>query len=254
MNAARVAVLVVLMTLGVVARGEPVTVSAAISLKDALSQVAREYEKSSGDVIKVNVGASGQLMEQIKAGAPVDVFISAGPGQVDELEKAGMVMGDTKRVVARNRLVLIVPAGQGGEIKGFEDLKEARIKRIAVGKPRAVPAGDYAMEVFEKLGLTAAVKGRLVYGANVRQVLDYVRRGEVEAGVVYATDAMEGGKDVTVVAEAPAGSHRPIEYVGVVIKDAKGAAAGRKFLEHLGSEQAQEVLKGKGFEATTASK
>jgi molybdate transport system substrate-binding protein len=97
--------------------------------------------------------------------------------------------------------------------------------------------------------MTDQLRGKLVYGANVRQVLDYVVRGEVEAGVVYATDAMEAGGKVRVVAEAPAGSHRAIEYVGVVVKEAKGAAAGGRFLEYLLGEKSRSVLEGKGFAA-----
>jgi molybdate transport system substrate-binding protein len=127
------------------------------------------------------------------------------------------------------------------------------VKRVAVGKPKSVPAGEYAAEVFDSLKIAEAVKGKLVYGANVRQVLDYVRRGEVDAGVVYATDAAEAGDGVTVVATAPEGSHRPIEYVGAVITGAKHAGAAGKFLEYLTGDAGRGALGKRGFGAPGAA-
>lgn len=237
--------LVLLLGVAAAARGDAVTVSAAISLRDVLDGLRERYESASGDTVRVNVGGSGQLMEQVRNGAPVDLFISAAPGQIDELERAGLLIPGSRRVVARNRLVLIVPASV--EAKGFEDLREARFRRVAVGRPKAVPAGDYAMQVFESLKMTKAVRPKLVYGANVRQVLDYVRRGEVDAGVVYRTDAVGAGDAVKVVATADEGMHRPIEYEGAVIRSSASAGFAERFLAYLLGDEAQRMLQGRGF-------
>lgn len=158
-------------------QAEAITVSAAISLKDALAKIVKSYEQMGENKVVVNVGASGQIMDQIKNGAPVDVFLSAAPGQIEELEKDGLTQPGTRRVIAHNRLVLIVPASANGEIKGFDDLTKPGVKRIAIGKPKSVPAGDYATQVFEHLHLSDTLKPKLIFGANVRQVLDYVQIG-----------------------------------------------------------------------------
>jgi molybdate transport system substrate-binding protein len=154
-------------------------------------------------------------------------------------------------VIASNQLVLIVPADAAEPIAGFSELADAHVKRIAIGQPRTVPAGEYAAQVLRKLNLFDAVRERLIYGTNVRQVLDYVRRSEVDAGVVYATDAMVEPK-VKVVATAEASLHDPIVYPAVIIPRRKGNEPGaRKFLEHLQSEAAQKVLRARGFAPTT---
>ncbi|HZZ44307.1 MAG TPA: molybdate ABC transporter substrate-binding protein [Tepidisphaeraceae bacterium] len=226
-----------------------VTVSAAISLKESLTEIGKFYNHQSGDEVKVNVGASGQLMDQIKNGAPVDLFISASPTQVDELQKAGLTVDGTRRVVAYNQLVLITPPGST-TITQFADLTNDSVKRIAVGKPGAVPAGDYALQVFDHLHIAPQVNAKLVYGANVRQVLDYVRRGEVDAGIVYSTDAATAGDTIRLIIQAPADSHKPIEYVGVAIKGCNDATA--KFLDFLSSDDAQRILKSHGFAVVQA--
>jgi len=170
---------------------------------------------------------------------------------VNELIDAKAADAGSRVVIASNRLVLIVPADAEKPVAGFSDLADARVKRIAIGQPRTVPAGEYAAQVLKKLNVFDAVRERLVYGTNVRQVLDYVRRGEVDAGVVYTTDAMTEPK-VKVVATAEESSHDPIVYPAVIIPRPKGNEAGaRKFLEHLQSEAAQKILRARGFAPTT---
>ena len=228
-------------------RAETVTVFAAISLKDALTSVEKPYEHASGDEVEFSFGASGQLAAQVREGAPADVFISAAERQVKELVDAKLADGASRAVVASNRLVLIVPANATNPVAAFSELADARVKRIAVGQPRTVPAGEYANQVLTKLNVLDAVRDRLVYGANVRQVLDYVRRGEVDAGIVYATDA---GTDanVTVVARAEEALHDPIVYPAVLVRrNGRTSDAGRRFLDHLKSDAAQAILRKGGF-------
>jgi molybdate transport system substrate-binding protein len=229
------------------APAEPIRVAAAISLKEAMTQIAGAYALDTGEKVELTFASSGQLLMQIKAGAPIDAFISAGNGQVEELIRAGLVDGATRRVIAANALVLIVPADSRLAITGFHDLARTAVTRIAAGEPRTVPAGHYAEQTFKSLGLTDGVKDKLVYGASVRQVLDYVERGEVAAGVVYKTDAMESGKKVKAVATAPPESHEPIVYPAVVVKASAKREAAARFLDFLGGESAWKVLEARGF-------
>jgi molybdate transport system substrate-binding protein len=243
--------LVLSLILAGVARAGTVTVFAAVSLKDALTDVAKDYESATGDKVEFSFGASGQLATQIREGAPADLFISAAEKQVKDLIDAKAADAASRVVIASNRLVLIVPADGEKPVAGFSDLADVRIKRIAIGQPRTVPAGEYAAQVLKKLNVFDAVRERLVYGTNVRQVLDYVRRGEVDAGVVYATEAMTESR-VKVVATAEESLHDPIVYPTVVIRRSKGNDSGaRKFLEHLQSEAAQKALRARGFAPTT---
>jgi molybdate transport system substrate-binding protein len=227
-------------------RGEAIRVSAAISLKEPLTEIAAAYERETGQQVRLNFGASGHLVAQIKAGGEAEVFISAAPEQVEELVAAELADGGSRRVIAGNTLVLIAPADAASPPTGFADLADSRHKRIAIGDPRTVPAGQYAMQTLTVLKLADALKGRLIYGASVRQVLDYVERGEVAAGLVYSTDALLSGGKVRVIATADASTHDPIIYPVVVINDRKRQAAER-FVAYLTTGEAQRILKERGF-------
>jgi molybdate transport system substrate-binding protein len=230
-----------------VAHAEKISISAAVSLKEAVTDAATAYEAQTGDHIEFTFGASGQLLAQIKNGADVDAFISAANKQVDDLAKAGMVAEGSRRVIARNDLVLIVPGKSDADIKGFEDLSKDSIKKIAVGEPKTVPAGQYAAQVLKKLNLESAVADKIVYGLSVRQVLDYVEQGDVSAGIVYATDAREAGDAVKVIATAKPDWHEAIVYPGVVVKNSAHAAVAKKFLDFLSSDKGQAFLAARGF-------
>jgi molybdate transport system substrate-binding protein len=240
--------LVPIFLLASIARGQAVSVSAAISLKEALVEIRDAYGAGGGGKVTFNFGASGHLADQIENGAMVDVFVSAANKQMDDVAKAGLLRDGSRRVVARNRLVLVVPADSADAPKDFKELAAPRFKRIAVGRPKVVPAGDYAADVFKALGLADAISGRLVFGANVRQVLDYVERGEVNAGVVYRTDALEAGKTVRIVAIADAKLHTPIEYPGAILKSSPNIAPAQRFLDFLSSDKARAILAAHGFE------
>jgi molybdenum ABC transporter molybdate-binding protein/molybdate ABC transporter permease protein len=230
------------------AGNEPVRVAAAISLTDALTAVAAAYKaEGHGDVL-FTFGSSGQLQAQIENGAPLDAFVSASPAQVDALVRKKLADTSSVRVIACNRLVLVLPADAQSPAAGFRELVNPRYRRVAIGEPATVPAGQYATQALGNLGLMEALKTRLVYGANVRQVLDYVERGEVDAGIVYATDARESGRRVRVVAFAEPGTHDPIEYPGVVVSNSPRSSAARRFLDYLGADVAREILARKGFD------
>lgn len=239
----------VVLVLPLLARAQQVTVSAAISLKEALTDIAGEYQKKTGDRVQLNFGASGILANQIEAGAPVDLFISAAIEPVEKLSRAKLNEGGP-RIVVRNRLVLIVPPGSS-DIKSWDDLPGAR--RVSIGDPKVVPAGRYAAEVLRKKKLLKKLEGKLVYGANVRQVLAYVERGEVEAGLVYSTDAEQAGKKVSVIATAETNTHEPIEYPALIVKNGNRAAA-RKFLDFLFLDSSQKIFARFGFETDPMNK
>jgi molybdate transport system substrate-binding protein len=240
------------LSMGVAARAQTVKVAAAISLREAMTRIAADYHQSGGAKIELTFGASGQLMAQIRSGAPIDVFISAADEEADELIRAGLAEKASRQVIAHNTLVLIVPAGSEDAIASFDDLKKPAVKRIAIGEPTTVPAGRYAAQALEAMKLQDAVAKKLVYGGNVRQVLSYVERGEVSAGIVYSTDARQAGGQVKVVATAKASTHSPIEYPAVIIKDSDQQQAAKAFVRYLKSPEARAVLREKGFAAEDA--
>jgi molybdate transport system substrate-binding protein len=236
------------------ASADTIRVGVAVSLKEAMTDIVAAYEKRTGDKVELSFGSSGQIMAQIKGGAAIDAFISAADKQVDELARQGLVDPATRRVIAGNTLVLIVPRDSTTAVDTFESLATAAIKRVAIGEPKTVPAGEYAAQVLKKLKLSDALKDKLVYGANVRQVLDYVARGEVTAGIVYATDAKQAAEKVKVVATAPKDSHEPIAYPAVLVEKSRNTAAAGRFLDLLGSEEARLLLERRGFTRPAAEK
>jgi molybdate transport system substrate-binding protein len=229
-----------------------ITVSAAISLKEALTEISQNYQKETGTQVNLNFAASGTLAAQIKQGAPVDLFVSAGAHEVDDLIATGVANGASRTDVVGNSLVLVVPASSTNPPKSFADLADKRFTKIAGGQPKVVPAGDYAAQVLKKLNLEAAVADRLVTGDNVRQVLQYVIRGEADAGIVYATDAQAAGNSVKVAVVADESTHDPIRYPAVTIKTGQQAEA-MKFLEYLKTDKSKAVWVAHGFQIPTAT-
>ena len=223
------------------------TVSAAISLKDALDEAKQIYTKEHADVaIAINYGASGTLQLQIEQGAPVDVFLSAAPKQMDALETKGLLLAGTRRDLLQNEVVLVVPKDSKLGLRSFQDLTRADVKQVALGEPTTVPAGQYAKETLTSLGIYDAVNAKAVLAKDVRQVLTYVETGNVDAGIVYATDAASSSK-VTVVATAPPKSHAPVIYPGAVIKASKNPEAAKAFLDFLAGPRGAAVFQKYGF-------
>ena len=223
-----------------------VTVSAAASLRDALTEIGEAFKRARPDIdLAENFGASGALELQIEQGAPVDVFISASSDEMDKLAAKGLLSANTRVDLLRNELVLIAPR-DSKIVAGFRDLERADVGTVAMGDPRTVPAGSYAQQVLTSLGMYDAVKRKMVLATDVRQVLLDVETGSAEAGFVYATDAAISNR-VRVVADAPAGSHRPIVYPGAVLRDSQHADAARSFLAFLQSPVAQAAFAKQGF-------
>lgn len=231
------------------ARPETITVSAAVSLKESLTDIAKAYHDQTGDDVQFTFGASGTLATQIRHGAPADAFISAADAQVKELIEAKLADKDSRRVVATNALVLVVPSDAANPPQTIADLATDKVRKIAAGDPKVVPAGQYAAQTFKSLKIEEKLRYKLIYGASVRQVLAYVERGAVDAGLVYKTDALESGSKVKVVATVDPKLHERIEYPAVVITASAKRDTARKFLDFLATDKAKAILTAKGFTA-----
>jgi molybdate transport system substrate-binding protein len=237
------------------AAADAIVVSAAASLKNAFEEIGALYATlAGGPGPAFNFGASGDLMAQIKGGAPVDVFASAAAKDMDLLDAEGSLAPGTCVDFAANELVLVVPSASTAGCSSFADLAKPAIARIAVGNPKTVPAGRYAEEVFASAGITEAVRPKRVLAENVRQVLDYVARGEVDAGVVYATDAAIHPEEVRVAAVAPSGSHQTVFYPIAVIKGAPHEDAAKAFVAAVRSDAGKAILARHGFKAAPDAK
>lgn len=230
------------------AEATPLRIAAAASLRDVVGEIVLAYERQHAVVVQPTFNASGQIVAMIRAGAPVDVFLSAGTREVDALVTDGLVDPDSRTVFAGNVLVLVVSIDAKAPPTSFDDLKKPAFGKVAMGQPKTVPAGLYAQQVLDHLKLTSALEGRVVYASHVRQVLDYVARGEVGAGLVYRTDAAALKEQVKIVATAEKTWHEPIEYTGVRLKDSKQAEEGKRFLTFLKGVQARGAFVARGFE------
>ena len=223
-------------------------VAAAASLTDVMQELALVYEKVHPEVkVIFNFGSSGSLQQAIQNGGQADLFFSAAQKQMDVLEQDGLLLENSRRDLWCNQLVLIVPADRGMSLKDFRQLTDSEIKRIAMGEPKGVPVGQYTEEVLTNLGILENVKAKAVYGLDVRQVLAWVETGEVDCGVVYATDAAASDK-VKIVAKAPADSHKPIVYPAAILKDSRQQDVASDFLAFCMSEKGKALLEKYGFE------
>lgn len=234
------------LTAGSTAQAGELTVSAAASLSNAFKELAPGFEaQHPGTRVRLNFGASDALLAQISKGAPVDVFASADQDTMDRADAQKLLLAGTRRPFVSNRLVLVVPASGTVLVKALADLQGAAVQRVALGKPEGVPAGRYARGALEAARLWPAVSAKAVYASNVRQALDYVARGEVDAGFVYATDAMVQADKVRVVSVVPTAS--AITYPVAAVAGGSQAEAARQFIDYLLSPAAQAVLAKHGF-------
>lgn len=223
-----------------------VTVFAAVSLTDSLRELKAVYEKRANVKIVLNLGASSTLARQIEEGAPADIFFSADEAKMDRLERQGLIVKGTRQSRLSNSLVLIVAAADGVPVRSPKDLTKPAIKRIALGDPKAVPAGVYAREYLERLGLWKTVLPKVAITENVRAALAAVEAGDAEVGIVYKTDAMIS-KNVRVAFEVPLTEGPKISYPMALLKEARSPEAAGKFLAFLASESAAGVFAKYGF-------
>ncbi|OQX08140.1 MAG: molybdate ABC transporter substrate-binding protein [Desulfobulbaceae bacterium A2] len=222
-------------------------ISAAASLTEAFGDLKPVFEQAHpGVTIRYNFAATGPLLAQIAQGAPADVFVSADQKSMDEAVAKNLVDSASRVNFAKNELVIAVPAG-GKAVASLADLSRADVQRIGIGNPDSVPVGRYTKAALEKAELWEILSPRLIKGESVRQVLDYIARGEVHAGFVYATDAKKGGDQVVVSAVIPL--EKPISYPMAIIAGTKNTDLARAFLELVTGLQGQQALAARGFAA-----
>lgn len=220
-----------------------VTVSAAASLTDAFNELKTVFEKEHPDLkVNANYAASNPLLRQILAGAPADVLATADQATMDSAAESKVIEPATRSNFAQNELVLVVPKG-GKKPAKLEELLQ--MEKIATGNPDSVPAGRYTKAALEKAGLWDRLQDKFIQGASVRQALEYVDRGEVDAGFVYRTDAAQKGDNVDIVMTVE--GHEPVTYPIAVCLGGNNLEAGKAFVDFVLSPQGQEILAKYGF-------
>ncbi|SDF63174.1 molybdate ABC transporter substrate-binding protein [Sporomusa acidovorans] len=222
-----------------------VNLSAALGLKDALTDIQKEYETANPNIKLVfNFGPAGVLQKQLEQGISADIFISASPKQVNELQNKNLVVPTSRKILVADKLVLVVSKNSPSAIEDFQDL--TRVEKFGMGEPGTVPAGQYAMEFLKNIGIWENVKDKAVQAKDVRTIISYVESENVDAGIAFSTVAALSDK-VKVVAAAPDGSHMPITFPAVIMANAKHPKEAEAFLSYLCSSQSAAIFQKYGF-------
>ena len=220
-------------------------VSAASSLTDSFKEIGKAYEtKNPGVIVRFNFAATGPLLQQIEQGAPVDLFAAADQQSMDKAEKGSFILPGSRTDFTGNALVLISPVNMS-VVKGLADLQSAQVLKVSMGNPESVPVGRYTKAALEKQGMWEAVAPKCVMGSSAKQALEYVMRGEVEAGFVFATDAVMAKDKVRVAAEIP--TVTPIVYPVAVVAGSTKKEQAQAFIHYLQGAEGQAILMKYGF-------
>lgn len=236
-----------------------IVVFAAASMTESLNEIAQMYKQVAPDVTLIfNFDSSGTLKTQLVEGADADVFISAGQKQMNEMditadpavntEGLDMIAQDTRYDLLTNTVVLVVPKGSEAGIAFFEDVAGNKVSLMALGN-NDVPVGQYAQEIFTFMGVWDQLNadGKITFASNVKEVLAQVEAAAVDCGVVYISDAVTSD-GVEVVASAPQGSHKPVNYPAAVLKNAMHPQEAAAFLEYLKGDECKAVFERIGFD------
>jgi len=234
---------------GTAGSGSPqvLRVSAASSLKTVMTELGSAFDMANSAKTDFNFEASGALQTQIEAGAPADVFASAAMKQVTALDDRNFVDAASIRVFASNEIVLVVPADSELTIDSFQDLASPEVERVTYGDPASAPHGVAAEEILNTLGLFNLVKPKIIYAANVTQALEYVISGEVDAGIVFSTEAKIGGDKVKVAATSEPQWHGAIAYPVAVVSSSANKTLAQAFIDFVCSDEGRAILQQYGF-------
>ncbi|MGL4608040.1 MAG: molybdate ABC transporter substrate-binding protein [Eubacteriaceae bacterium] len=224
---------------------EIINVSGAASLTEALQEIKIAYEKRSDDAIQFNFGGSGSLQKQIQEGAPCDLFISASVKNINALEAEGLIETSTRKNLLGNTLVLVASQEKAKEVE-FDKLTKETISSIAIGEVETVPVGNYAKQSLITMGIWNNVQEKLIYGKDVKQVLEYVETGNADCGFVYKSDTRKM-KSGMVVAEVPKSDHDPIVYPSALTRDGSSKEHVKKFYDFVQSPEATAIFENYGF-------
>ncbi|MCF7521302.1 molybdate ABC transporter substrate-binding protein [Neisseria sp. ZJ106] len=223
-----------------------ITVSAAASLKDAFGQMIAQYQaRFPQSRVKLNTAGSGALLQQVAQGAPVDVVAFADEETMNQAQKKGLIVPQSRKTFARNALVVAAPIGRSVPFHGLADLSGSRFQRIALSQPQSVPVGRYAKAALETAGVWQQLQPKIITTQNVRQSLDYIARGEVDAGFVYRTDALLMKNKIKVLQIVP--TAQAVSYPLALTRHSGGNREAAQFAAYVLSPQGQQVLKRYGF-------
>jgi len=232
---------------------ETILVSAAASLTEVFTDMESQFEAENPGVdVNFNFAGSGSLRTQIEGGAPVDVFASASQSYMDILAGKELIENSSREDFAQNSLVLIVPSSSTLNISGIEDLTSSEVERIAIGNPETAPVGKYTTQSLTEAGIWDQLEGKTILAEDVKQVLVYVERGEVDAGFVYMTDAKtaEPGT-IEIVTTVPVTT--PISYPIAVVSASENKEEAQEFIDFVTGEAGQEILEEYGFTPESAT-
>ncbi|MEC0244098.1 molybdate ABC transporter substrate-binding protein [Paenibacillus dokdonensis] len=223
------------------------TISAAASMTDALNEIEKSYEAAHPNIeLSFNFGGSGALQKQIEQGAPADLFLSAATKNMKPLVEQNLIEEGKEKTLLKNELVAVVPADTKAAVAGIEDLSKAEVKKVAIGIPESVPAGNYAKEALTNSKLWEPLQSKMVQAKDVRQVLQYVETANVDAGFVYKTDALTSSKVKIAFTVDPA-SYSAVEYPIGIVKATKHAKEAEDFYNYLQSQASLDVFIKYGF-------
>jgi molybdate transport system substrate-binding protein len=231
---------------------DTITVSAAASLTEAFTDMESQFEAEHPDIdVNFNFGGSGNLRKQIEGGAPVDVFASADESQMDILSNETLIDNTSREDFAQNSLVLVIPENSTLNITCMQDLADPQIEKISIGNPDTAPVGKYTRSALTEAGLWNQLETKMVPAEDVKQVLLYVERGEVDAGFVYMTDAKAADPGtVKIVASVPVST--PVNYPIAEVSSSNNKKEAQEFVDFVTGEEGQKTLQKYGF--TSSSK
>jgi len=226
------------------AQNVTLTVSAAADLTPAFEELGVLFEEETGVSVDFNFGSTGQLAEQITAGAPVDVFAAANVSFVDDLDEQGLILSDTKALYARGRIVVWTRGDSPLSIDSLDDLTGADVTRIAIANPEHAPYGMAAREAMQSAGVWDAVQDKLVLGENIRDTLRYAETGDVDVAIVALSLSIQGDGQWTLIPEE---LHAPIDQALAAIKATQHEPEARAFTAFVNSEDGRQVMRSYGF-------
>ncbi len=242
-------VIIAALAAGPVRAAEELTIAAASDLNFAFKDLAAEYEKATGNRVKLTLGSSGNFYAQIQNGAPFDLYFSADIAYPKKLEGAGLTVPGSLYRYAVGRIVIWTSHGSNVDVgRGFDVLRETAVKKIAIANPKHAPYGRAAVSAMEHAGVYGAAKERLILGENISQAAQFVESGACDVGIIALSLALAPTmKSKGAYWEVPADAHPAIEQGAVILKSSKHQGAARQFLEFLKSPSGQEIMTRYGF-------
>jgi molybdate transport system substrate-binding protein len=230
-------------------KSEEITVSAAASLTGAFKDMESEFETENPGVdVNFNFASSGNLRKQIEGGAPADVFASADQKNMNTLANETLIDNSSRENFAQNSLVLIVPANSTLNITGVKDLTDSKVEKIGVGNPDTVPVGNYTRTAMIEAGLWSQLENKSVFAEDVKSVLTYVERGEVDAGFVYMSDAMSA-EPGTIKIVTNVSVSTPVKYPIAIVSSSNDKKDAQKFIDFVTGAEGQKILQNYGFKS-----